>query len=194
VSSSRATWLLTFPLLLGSSIAGHELGYWVAVPSAHERANQLSGSGHGWLDHLPLAAGAAGALLLAAFVLVFLSGVRGRRVSPPPSVFALLPLAAFVVQEHVERALATGGPQLDVVLSPSFLAGLLLQLPFGAAALLLADALAELAHGLGRTLAPPPAPRVVALLGLLLPAGPEPVTQTALARGFSERGPPRLLR
>jgi hypothetical protein len=194
VTSPRATWLLTFPLLVGGSIAGHELGYWVAVPSADDRTRQLSASGHGWLDHLPLAAGVGGALLLAALALVFLSGLRGRRVSPPPLFFALLPLAAFAVQEHVERVLAHCRLDLGVALSPAFLAGLLLQLPFGAAALLLAEALTELAHGLGRTAAALPPPRVVAVLAVLVPAAPSPTPQPALARGFSERGPPRFLR
>jgi hypothetical protein len=188
-----ATWLLTLPLLVAGSIAGHELGYWVAVPAADDRASAHGATGHGWIEHLPLAAGVCGVLLLAALVLVFLSGLRGRRVGAPPLFFALLPLASFTVQEHVERALAQGRLDIDVALAPAFLAGLLLQLPFAAAALLLAEALTELAHGLGRALAPPLPARLVGSLSLLVPAGPEGVLRPALARGSSERGPPRLL-
>ena len=189
---TRGAWLLTLPLLVAGSIAGHELGYWVAVPSAHERAHALERSGHGWLDHLPVVAGVGGSLLLAALALVFVSGLRGRRVDPPPALFATLPVAAFVVEEHVERALAHGRLELDVALGPAFLAGLLLQVPFGAAALLLAAALTELAHGLGCAIAAPPRASMVAAF-----AGPMPIAHSiplepALARGWSERGPPRL--
>jgi hypothetical protein len=191
---SRSTWLLTLPLLVAGSLAGHELGYWIAVPSAGDRARVQGASGHGWLDHLPLAAGVGVVLLAAALALVFLSGLRGRRVSPPPMFFAALPLVAFAVQENVERALVEGRWEPGVALGPAFLAGLLLQLPFGAAALLLAEALADLAHGLGQALAAPPRERLVLPLALPLPVGQEPLLQAALARGSSERGPPPPVR
>jgi hypothetical protein len=193
MTGRRVTWLVTLPLLAASSVAGHELGFWIAVPSAHERAHALAHSGHGWLEQLPLIAGMGAAFVLAALLLVFVSGIRGWRVAPPPLLFAVLPAAAFVVQEHVERALAHGGLELDVVTGPAFLAGLLLQLPFGLVALLLAETLAELVHGLGRALAAAPPSRVVSAVSLRLPTVTSLRLAPVLARGSSERGPPRVV-
>ena len=56
----------------------------------------------------------------------------------PAWVFLVLPAAAFLVQEHVERAAATAQLPVDTLAQPAVLAGLVLQLPFGIAALLAA--------------------------------------------------------
>ena len=54
----------------------------------------------------------------------------------PGWVFLVLPGAAFLVQEHAERAAATAQLPVDTLAQPAVLAGLVLQLPFGIVALL----------------------------------------------------------
>ena len=70
----------------------------------------------------------------------------------------MLPAAAFLVQEHVERAAATAQLPVDTLAQPAVLAGLVLQVPFGIVALLAARLLSRatvaIAHRLGRGAAP----------------------------------------
>jgi hypothetical protein len=61
--------------------------------------------------------------------------------------FALLAPAAFVVQEHLETLLHTGAAPFGTVLQPTFLPGLLLQIPFALAGYAIARALVRLADG-----------------------------------------------
>jgi hypothetical protein len=61
--------------------------------------------------------------------------------------FALLAPAAFVVQEHLETLLHTGAAPFGTVLQPTFLAGLLLQIPFAVAGYAIARSLIRLADG-----------------------------------------------
>jgi hypothetical protein len=61
--------------------------------------------------------------------------------------FALLAPAAFVVQEHLETLLHTGAAPFGTALQPTFLPGLLLQIPFALAGYAIARALVRLADG-----------------------------------------------
>ena len=61
--------------------------------------------------------------------------------------FALLAPAAFVLQEHLETLLHTGAAPFGTVLHPTFLAGLLLQIPFALTGYAIARALVRLADG-----------------------------------------------
>src|SRR5688572_1968833 len=136
--SRRLTWLLTVPLMAGGLIAGHELAYrMVGAPSV----------GHGYLGYLPFASAILLALTLCALVLHSLAAFRGEHpVASPPLAFVLLPGAAFVLQEHLERLLHSGTlPMLE----PTFAVGLAVQLPFGLATLLIARLLQSLARAVG---------------------------------------------
>jgi hypothetical protein len=188
----RLAWLLTAPLMVAGSLAGHELGYRATVPKAHAREHALAASGHGYLSYWPLAAGVAGALAGVLFLLLVVRAASGARTGSPPGLFAALPPLAFVLQEHLERFVRHGGEfPWTAALEASFVAGLLFQLPFALAALVVAHSVARFATRIGRALRAGrlrrprlsrpsfPVPEAVALPPL-----------PALAGGSSERGPP----
>jgi len=189
-------WVLSLPLMLAGVEAGHWLAYRLAYPDPSLRAEELAGSGHGYLHHLPLALAVTGALGLCAF---------GARVFRPPDArsgrgavsllpFVLLSPVAFVLQELVER-LAAGTWPLDAVLSPAFLPGLLFQLPFALAAFLIARWLLRTANRLrARLFGGGAARRALAAASLLTAptAAPDPPRVAPLARGYGKRGPPEL--
>jgi len=191
----RLAWLSTAPLMLGGLLAGHWLGYRLAIPDAHTRADALAHSGHGYLGSAPLTLTTCLLVLIAALVFRALAGFRGqpRRAAASPAIVLLSP-AAFVVQEHVERLVHSGQMPWTAALQPSFLVGLALQLPFALAALLIAWALDSAAHALGRALAgaaPHPLFPVFVPLPAYVTAPPRPA---GLARGYGERAPPLLRR
>jgi hypothetical protein len=176
----RLTWLLTVPLMVGSLLAGHTVAY---------RLVDAPAGGHGYLNYMPLVGAVLLALAVCALVLEAVAVLRGEhRVSSPPLAFALLPVAAFVIQEHLEGLLYSGTSPL---LEPAFLVGLAVQLPFGIVALLLARFLQSLARAVGLALAlhdPPPHAERTALS----PISVELRRLDVLALGYSERAPPLL--
>lgn len=188
-------WVSIAPLMVGGLLAGHFLGYRVATPDAHERADALAHSGHGYLGYAPLALAVCFGLLLTALLFRAVAGYRGDPLRPAASrAIILLPPLAFVVQEHVERLLYSGGVPWTAALDPSFLVGLALQLPFALAALLLAWALDSVAHAVGRILAASRPSLVFSAFvphPVRVPATPRPA---GLARGYGERAPPFLRR
>lgn len=163
-------------MALAGCLAAHFAAYAAATPTAHAHA------AHGYLAHLPLLAGAALAVVLAA---ALRQAVRGRSdARPSPWLFALLPPLAFALQEHVERL-----PHATLVVTePTFVVGLALQLPFAALAWLLARAILRAADALGGLLAPPARARRRTPLPLAPPALPLPLA--VQVTGSSQRGPP----
>ena len=117
------------------------------------------------------------------------SSTRSVRLSQ----FAALPPLAFALQEHLER-LIHDGTVVGVALQPTFMIGLLLQLPFAVAAYLLAKLLLQVAdrvgsigggqEGAARPRLMPATLRPSFSLELPLPR------LAALAGGHAERGPP----
>ena len=191
----RLAWLSTAPLMLGGLLGGHWLGYRLAIPDAHNRADALAHSGHGYLGSAPLALTTSVLVLIAALIFRALAGFRGQpgRAAASPTIVLLSP-AAFVIQEHVERLVHTGQVPWTAALQPTFLVGLALQLPFALAALLIAWALDSAAHAVGRALAaaaPRPLLPVFVPLPAYVTAAPRPA---GLARGYGERAPPLLRR
>jgi hypothetical protein len=191
----RAAWLIPLPLAVASWLGAHSLAYWLVSPGGTGHMGLHTVSGHGYLGYAPALAVWGLALVLAGLVLCVGDGLRGRRPSAPPvPVFVLLPAVGFAVQEHLERLIGTGGIPNDLVVEPTFLVGLALQLPFALAALLVAHALSALGFGIGRALARqltfrrqvsgvPPSP-------LRLPASVALVTSSVLALGHGPRAPP----
>jgi hypothetical protein len=187
--------MLTVPLALAGSQLAHELGYAAAAANSHEREHLLETSGHAYLDDYgPLAAALAAALLVAAlvaYVRLSRNGGRGARLGAAP--FAFLPITVFVLQEHCERLLHQGHLAPEAVMTPTFLLGLALQLPFAVLAYAIARMLLRAAEALARTFAarrPLTAQRAVSR-----PRPPRAIAlpRTApLARGYTGRGPPLL--
>jgi hypothetical protein len=191
-----AVWLIALPIAIASWLSAHCLAYWLVSPGAEHRMGMHAEQGHAWLGYTPALALWALTVVLAGLVLCVGDGLRGHRSARPPvRLFALLPPAGFAVQESVERLIASGSIPHDLVLEPTFLVGLALQLPFALAALLLTRALYALCFGLGRALAgstpavgrparhgPPSLP--------LRPASPTLGSPSVLALGHGQRAPP----
>jgi hypothetical protein len=175
----RLAWLLTVPLMAVGLFAGHELAYAIVGARA---------VGHGYFAYLPFVGAILLTLALTALVLHAMAAFRGERTVPsPPLAFALLPVAAFVLQEHLERLLYSGTvPWLE----PTFAVGLAVQLPFGLVALLLARLLQSLAHAVGIALAAqdPPGRQHSRAAPAAITA--EPRRLDVLALGYGERAPP----
>jgi hypothetical protein len=187
--STRFALLLSLPVAIAGSLAAHAVAYLIAVPDSHERATLLERTGHGYLAHLPVLAGAGLALALAAGVSHAARGRPGAR--PSPWVFALLPPLAFVLQEHLERLPSGGALLLETALDPTFVIGLALQLPFALLAYALVGVLLRAAEALGLLLVSPPRLRVRAIAA----AGPSPTARRHVARAAAnaQRGPPSRL-
>jgi len=188
----RLAWFSTAPLMFGGLLAGHALGYGLAISDPHARADALAHSGHGYLGYAPFALAVCLGVLLATLVLQGLTGFRGERRRPAMSpLIVLLPPFAFVVQEFLERLIHAGHVPWTTAFEPAFLFGLAFQLPFALAALLLAWALDSAARAVGRALAAAPQPIFPAFVPVpvRVVAAPSPA---GLARGYGERAPPYL--
>jgi hypothetical protein len=199
VRGHRAAWLIPLPLVVASWLGAHSLAYWLVSPGGAAHMGLHAVTGHGYLGYAPALALWALAFLAAGLLLRAGEGLRGHRPSPPPiRVFVLLPPVGFVVQEHLERLVGTGGISYDLVLEPAFLVGLALQLPFALAALLLAHALSAVGFGVGRAVARwlafrRPVPVVPPSVSGVL-ASPTLVTSSVLALGHGPRAPPAAAR
>jgi len=136
------TWGCVLPLIVAGSQIAHGLAYWWAYPMTDVRVAILMRYGHGYLAYAPIALSFLGALELLALVALVVERVGGgshRRL--PLWVFLWLPVVGFVVQEFAERWFAVGRFPWWAVQEPTFLRGLLLQIPIGVAGYLAARAL-----------------------------------------------------
>jgi hypothetical protein len=190
-----AAWLVALPLVTVGWLIAHSLAYVVVAPDTHHRAQLLAETGHGYLGAAPIVVACALTVLFCGFGLTLLDRVRGAAGRP----CALWPLAmaaplGFAVQEHLERLIELHAFPAGAALEPTFLVGIALQLPFAAAALLIARGILELGDALGGALVATLAPRTVAV-----PMAPRRLRWHAptltslpvLATGHAERAPPR---
>ena len=186
---------MALPLAIIGTLAGHSLGYRAAVPDPHARAHVLASSGHGYLDYLPLIVGLSSAAILLAFCAAVLAAFRGRNRNPAAQIrlVAAVPPLAFVVQEFLERYLHDGGLHWELVLSAPFLFGLLVQLPFALLVAAIALALTEAAERLGAALAARRRRPATALRFESFFRQVDLPRPSALARGYTGRGPPLVL-
>ena len=182
--------LLSLGLAVVGSQLAHAAAYRAAAPDADVRAQLLDETGHAYLQHLPLLL--ALVTVVVALALVFESRaarVGGAASRPRAWAFALVTPAVFCVQEHVERLFHDGSFPWDAWADRTFVLGLAIQLPFAAAAYLLARLLLRAAHVLGRLLADHGAPIPVRGAGWARAAlAPPRATTGCLALG--PRGPP----
>ena len=186
-AGDRLAWLLSLGLAAAGALAAHVLAYRVVEPHGERREHLLEETGHGYLD--PALVGS----LCAALVVVGFAGrvlaSAGRTDRPPLWLFALAPPLGFALQEHVERALHHDAILL-AALEPTFVAGLLLQLPFALAALLAARALFAAADAVARHLGSPPRPRLAPDASLALPGTVWIPTSPTLIGARGQRAPP----
>ncbi len=130
-----APWIVAAVLCAAGSLGAHAVGYWLepSGPAASRRATRGSTSCRRWSWR--------GIVALFASLAVETREILRQPRRParcPAWLFLVLPAGAFLVQEHVERAAATAQLPVDTLAQPAVLAGLVLQLPFGIAALLAA--------------------------------------------------------
>ena len=192
----QLSWLIAVPIAVIGTFAGHSVGYWAAVPDAHERAHLLASSGHGYLDYAPLLLSICAAFVVLGFVASLLSAFRDREATSRNgriAVVAALAPVAFVLQELLERYLHDGHVHWGLFVSAPFLFGLVTQVPFALLAAAVAFALASAAHRVGqvlrRVLDRRPRPTAVAFVSWL---SIDPPVERVLARGYAGRGPPLL--
>jgi hypothetical protein len=187
-AGNRLAWLLSLGLAAAGGLAAHSVAYRVAERHDERRARMLEDTGHGYLDPALL-----GTLCVALIVVGFTGRVlasAGRTDRPPLWLFALAPPLGFALQEHAERALHHD-TLLLAVLEPTFLAGLLLQLPFALAALLAARALLAAADAVARNIGSPPRPRLGPDASLALPGTYRIPSSPTLIGARGQRAPPR---
>lgn len=149
-------WLVMLPLL-GASTQAASLLIDRHAPKSYENAEIFSRSS---ASHslLPLVAALGGAAFFCALWSCATTPAAGRRL--PLWVFAFLPAGVFTVQEHVEYLLAHGHMPWLLPTNTVFLAGLLLQIPFGVLAYLVSRLLVGIASAIaGRSPAERPASR-----------------------------------
>jgi hypothetical protein len=190
----RCALVLSIPVAATGSLLAHCFAYRLLEPHAHHHAHALQPA-RDQFAYDPLVFVGALALVVAALAAHGYDTYRGRaaRVTPPPWLFAALPPVGFVVQEHLERLIHAGSLAPHAFLEPSFFIGLWLQIPFAAAAYVLARALLRAAERLGEALARAHrVRRVNSLVDLLLPDSIDAPRIALLAQGRAQRGPPLL--
>jgi hypothetical protein len=184
----RLALLLSLALAAAGGLAAHGLAYRIAEPDAERRHHLLESTGHGYLD-LRLFGSLCVALTVLAFAGCVLAGIR-RGTRPPLWLFALAPPVGFALQEHAERMLHQDAFTTGTVLEPTFLAGLLLQLPFAVVALLFARALLVAAGVLARELGAPLRFRPAPDASLAVPTGHWIPAAPTLVGARGQRAPP----
>ena len=186
-----AAWLAAVPLMLGGSQLAHAVAYRIVYPQAHVRVLHMLATGHSYFTQAPIVLAAACACLLVSLAFAALDAGRGRPSrAVPAAAFALLPPLAFALQEVLELSLHTGTFAWRAVLAPTFVPGLLLQLPFGLLAYIVARALLRAAERIGHALAGtvPASPTAVQFA----PAPVSPVVRLEAGRRLA-RAPPRVV-
>ena len=166
-------WLLTLPLVAAGVLAGHA--------AAYRLTGEPLGDVHDYLGHVPQLALVLAALGLAGVAMQH----RGGRHSAVP--FAVVALAAFAVQEHAER-FAHGEPAL-LVADPTFLVGLVLQVPVVVAVIAIARRVVKVVASARRPSRPPSLSQVTAtVVGVTRAA-----TGVVMTAGGHGRAPPVFL-
>ena len=192
----RLAWLVALPLVVAGSQLAHVFAYRWVYPSAHVRMHVLLSSGHGYMAWLPLVFGMVAAAVLVSLLVAIVDAAHGRSVRALPAwAFALLPLATFVLQEILERSLHTGTFFWQAVESPTFVPGIILQLPFAAAAYLIAWLLLRTATALGNFIVERRHRRPLrALRRVAFPLPVQLPRPTPMAAAAAGRAPPLPLR
>jgi len=171
------------------SQAAHTLAYALVYPQAGTRSLTLFATGHAYLTWLPVAFAGAGAAAAVSLAATALDAARGRPARHVPAwAFGLVPPAGFVLQELLELSLHTGTFGWRAILAPTFLPGLLLQLPFALAAYIAARLLLRAAENAGRAFVP--ALPAAEYAELVLTPAPATLPVRIVAASRDSRAPP----
>ena len=135
------------PVLVVGLFAGHELGHRFAHPDPAERARELGQTGHGYFSLAPYGMAVLLAVGCIALALRVRGTLSGRPAMSPSWTLVVAPVLVFTLLETTER-LRAGELALSSLASRQVVIGLLLQLPFALAALLVARLLVSLADAL----------------------------------------------
>jgi hypothetical protein len=187
----RLAWLLALVLTVAGWISAHEVAYRLVLPHPHASGSDLVEARHAYLAY------ASFLVVLCLFVAVLCTAglvLRPHGLRPPSGrlllLFVFLPPLGFALQEVIERLL-TGGLPVEAALEPTFLVGILLQVPFAVVALVVARVLFAVARSVARRGEGPGRPKLLAFdLSPPLAAEAWPPRLPALAFGCGERGPP----
>ncbi len=172
--------------MAAGSLAAHSLGYLLTAHTAEGAGETSDRTSTGGAGYLVLFLG----ILAATLVVAGLGRRRDAAVSP--WFFFVLPPLAFALQELSERVLSAEAFPFHAALEPRFLLGLLLQLPFGLLALLVARALMHAVRRLVRALGRSKTPRLRPTVSWSLREAWDLPRIPALALGAPQRGPPAL--
>jgi hypothetical protein len=186
-------WILVGSVGVAGCEVAHLLAFRLVYPDRLQRAHALQATGYGYLRYSLLVFAAAAALGLIAFVFR-VSHARRREPLVTVGIWgALAPAATFVLLDQAESFVSGGSLPFDAAGDPTFLPGLLLQVPLGLAAYLLVRFLIRSADKLGRALACRPRQRVRRASSDLPPSLDDgaPCMQVPALR-HPGRAPPRL--
>ncbi|HXZ56133.1 MAG TPA: hypothetical protein VEG40_00955 [Gaiellaceae bacterium] len=148
-----AAWSVALPLMVAGSQVAHVFAYRLVYPQTQLRLHALLVSGHGYMGHVSLLFALCAVIELIALCSAVAGSFRRGAATPLPAwAFGLIPPLGFAVQEFLERWLYGASFPWWMVLQPTFRVGLLLQLPFGLAAYLVARLLLRVADRVGRVL------------------------------------------
>lgn len=185
--------MVCLPFALMGVLTAHNLSY--AIVAGESAGEQLGQTGHGYFAHI----GEGLAFVLAvAFVAMCLDAARGHRHirgrAPAAWPFALFGPLAFALQEHVERIAATGEIPWGAAAEPTFVLGIVLQLPFALFAYSFARvilmAARRVARELARTIATFQRRSCAQVFWHALPTPPRKVLRPAVVGVGGGRAPP----
>jgi hypothetical protein len=189
---TRTALLLTLPLSAAGMLLAHELTWGVA---SHGHENDVA---HGYLRYGAVFVALAAAVVVVASTRHFVRTIGGEVAEVPSAItFAVMPIVGFVFQEHLEHLVAARELELTFFVSPPFVVGLALQLPFALAAMLVVRLIVRAIRTAVTTLGRVGSPRLGLLfVDLSVPARSVAVGGPARSRGlaFSSAGraPPVL--
>jgi hypothetical protein len=190
-AGNRLAWLLSLALAAAGALASHGVAYRIVEPNGERRRHLLEETGHGYLS-FELAGSLLAALIVVGFAGCVLAGAR-RRDAPPLWIFGLAPPVGFALQEHAELLIHNQAFGPSPVLSPVFLVGLALQIPFALIALVAARGLLAAAGALAKRLGLPPRLRLAPDTSLEVAVSDWRPAAPALLGARGQRAPPEAL-
>lgn len=177
---TRTALLLTLPLSAAGMLLAHQLTWGVA---GHGHDEEVA---HNYLRYGAVFLALAAAVIAVASTRHFVRSIGGEVADVPSSVtFAVMPIVGFVFQEHLEHLVAARELELSFFLSPPFVIGLALQLPFALAAMLVARLILRAIRTAVTTLRRAGAPPCWVFVELSIPAVSAAIGGPARTRGLA---------